>query len=61
MMGYIKQALQLHEHQHLPNPKQKDINYIKIMTDDVKKWDEVPKHQEMISDSMFCHMTKLYR
>ena len=60
MMGYIKQALQLHEHRHLPNPKSADINYIKIMTDAVKKWEEVPKRQEMISDSMFRHMIKLY-
>ena len=26
----------------------------------LKKWEEVPKWQEMISDSMFCHMIKLY-
>ena len=59
-MGYIKQAPQLHVHRHLPSPKTADLNYIKIMTDAVKKWEAVPKRQEMISDSMFHYMVKLY-
>jgi hypothetical protein len=44
MMGYIKQAMQLHEHWHVPNTKSADINYIKIMTDAVENCEEVPKN-----------------
>jgi hypothetical protein len=30
------------------------------MRDAVKKWEEVPEWQDMISESMLCHMIKLY-
>ncbi len=52
-MGYIRQALALHTDRGLPNPKLADLDYIKIMTNAVKKYKSVPKHQEMISDGMF--------
>ncbi len=53
LMGYIKQALALHIDRGLPNPRLADIDYIKIMSNAVKKYEDVPKCQEMISDSMF--------
>ena len=53
LMGYIRQSLALHSDRGLPNPKLADLDYIKIMTNAVKKYKSVPKHQEMISNGMF--------
>ncbi len=36
LVGYIKQALALHTDRGLPNPKQVDLDYIKIMTNALK-------------------------
>ena len=41
-------------------PHTRRFNYIIIMTNAVKKYKTVPKHQEMISDSMFHHIACLY-
>ena len=43
----------------MTNPNLVDVNYIKIMTDAFKKNKYVPKHKEMISDSMFHYIAKL--
>ena len=53
LMGYIKQELALHINRVLPNPRLTDLDYIKIMSNAVKKFVDVPKCQEMISDGMF--------
>ncbi len=46
LMGYIKQALALHTDRGRPNPKLVDLDYIKIMTNAVKKYQDIPKCQE---------------
>ncbi len=53
LMGYIKQAIALHIDCGMPNPRLAVIDYIKIMSSAVKKYEDVPKCQEMISDGMF--------
>jgi hypothetical protein len=37
LLGYIKQAVALHTDHGLSNPHQVNINYIKVMTNAVKK------------------------
>ena len=59
VMGYTKQALFLHNNRGLPNPKLADLDNNKIMTNTVKKYRYVPKHQEMISNGMFHFISKL--
>ena len=59
LLGYIKQAVTLHTDRGLPNPQQVDINYIKVMTNAIKKYETVPKRKEMISDSMFHYIVNL--
>jgi hypothetical protein len=56
LLGYIKQAVALHTDCRIPNPHQVVINYIKVMTNAVKKYRTVPKRKEMISDSMFHYI-----
>ena len=58
-MGYIKQALGLHTNRGLPNPKLVDLDYIKIMTSAVKKYENVPTCQEMIFNGMFHFIVQL--
>jgi len=50
----------LYDNHSLPSPHLADISYIKLMPNAVKKWESAPKHKEMISDSMFHHMARLY-
>ena len=57
--GYIRQAPSLHTDRGLPSPHGADVNYVKIMTNAVKKYKTVPKRKEMISDSMFHYITDL--
>ena len=45
----------------LPSPSLANVNYIKIMTNAVKKYKTVPKHKEMISNSMFHYIATLYK
>ena len=59
-MDYISQALSLHDDCSLPGPCVADINYLKIMTSAVKKWESIPRHQEMISNIMFNYMARLF-
>jgi hypothetical protein len=59
LLGYIKQAVALHTDCGLPNPHQVDINYIKIMTNAVKKYKTGPKCNEMISDIIFHYIANL--
>lgn len=61
LQGYVSQALSLHTDCGLTNPNLADINYIKIMTNAVKKYETVPNRKEMISDSMFHYMATLYK
>jgi hypothetical protein len=56
----IKQALSLHMDCGLPSPMLADINYVEIMTNVVRKYKSIPKCKEMISDSMFHHLARLY-
>jgi hypothetical protein len=57
LLGYIKQALALHTDCGLLNPHQADINYIKVMTNAVKKYET--EHKEMISNNMFHYLANL--
>ena len=52
-MGYIKQVIALHIGRGMPNPRLAVIDYIKKMSNAVKKYEDVPKRKEMISDGMF--------
>jgi hypothetical protein len=55
----MSQALSLHVDDGMTSPYLADMNHIKIMTHAVKKYKTVPKHKEMISDSMFHHIAAL--
>jgi hypothetical protein len=57
--GYITQALSLHTDRRLPSPSLADVKYIKIMTNTVRKYNKVPKCNEMISNSIFHYMATL--
>ena len=59
LLGYIKQALSLHTGHGLPNSRLADLDYIKIISSTVKKYEDVPKHQEMISNGMFHFIASL--
>ncbi len=59
LMGYIRQALALHIDRSLPTPRLADVDYIKIMSNAVKKYESVPKRQDMISDGMFHFIARL--
>ena len=59
LQGYIKQVIPLHTDRRLPSPNLADINYIKIMTNAVKKFKNIPKCKEMISGSMFYYIANL--
>jgi hypothetical protein len=59
LLGYIKQAIALHTNRGLLNLQQVDINYIKVMTNAIKKYETVPKRKEMISDSIFHSIANL--
>jgi len=52
-------VLSLHTNCRLPSPPLADVNYIKIMTNAVKKYETVPKRKEMISGSMFHYIATL--
>ena len=43
----------------MTNPSLADINYIKVLTNAIKKYKTVPNCKEMISDSMFHHIAAL--
>jgi hypothetical protein len=59
LLGYFKQAVALHTDGRLPNPHQVNMNYIRVMTNAVKKYETIPKHKEMISDNMFHYIANL--
>jgi S-ribosylhomocysteine lyase LuxS involved in autoinducer biosynthesis len=59
LLGYIKQAVSLYTERGLLCPHQVNINYIKVMTNAVKKYETVPKCKEMISDSIFHYIANL--
>ena len=59
LQGYVKQALRLHTDRGMINPRLADVNYIKIMTNAVRKYESVPKCKETISNSMFHYIAKL--
>ena len=44
----------------LADPRRAPINFIKTITDAVKKFEKVPNRREMIHDSMYEHMLVLY-
>jgi hypothetical protein len=56
--GYVTQALSLHTDRGIQSPSLAD-DYIKIMTNAARKYETVPKHKEMISDSMFHYISTL--
>ena len=56
LQGYVSQALSLHADRGLTSPSLADVNYIKTMTNAVKKYKTVPKRKEMIFDSMFHYI-----
>lgn len=45
----------------LVDPRRAQINFIKTITDAVRKFEKVPNRREMIHDSMYEHMLILYR
>ena len=53
------QVLSLHANSGLTSASLANVNYIKIMTNAVKKYETVPKRKEMISNSMFHYITAL--
>ena len=61
LQDYVKQALSLHRDLGLPSPSLADVNYIKIMTTALKKYKLIPKHKEMIINSMLHHIEMLYK
>jgi hypothetical protein len=61
LKSYIKQAINCHTNRKLPSPALADTNYIKTITDAVKKYERVPNRREMIHDAMFTFLVKLYK
>lgn len=61
LKGYIKQAIECHKCRQLPSPELADINYVKIITNAVKKYEKVPNRREMIHDVMFQHIIQIYK
>jgi hypothetical protein len=61
LKGYIKQAIECHKCRQLPSPELADINYVKIITNTVKKYEKVPNRREMIHDVMFQHIIQIYK
>lgn len=61
LKSYIKQAINCHTNRKLPSPALADTNYIKTITDAVKKYEQVPNRREMIHDAMFIFLVKLYK
>ena len=59
LKGYIAQALECHTQRKLISPKEAEIDYIKIITSAVQKYEKMPNRREMIYDSMYHHMIKL--
>ena len=59
LMSYVKQACLLHADCGLPRPTIAAVDYIKIMTAAVKKYKDVPKHQDLIFDGIFHFITHL--
>jgi hypothetical protein len=59
LLWYIKQAIALYTNRRPFNAHQIVINCIKVMTNAGKKYKTVPKHKEMISDSMFHYIANL--
>jgi len=61
LQSYVNQALSLHANRGLPSPHLADINYIKIMTNAIKKYETVPKWKEMTSISLLHYIARLYK
>ena len=61
LQGYIKMACICHTSVRLPDPRRAPINFIKTITDAVRKYEKVPNRREMIHDAMYEHMLVLYR
>lgn len=61
LKGYIKQAIDIHLNRKLPSPALADMNYIKIITEAVRKYERVPNRREMIHDTMFHFILELYK
>ena len=52
-MGYIHQAIRCHTDRQLPSPRSGvPVDYISLMTDAVRKYEQVPHRREMIHDPM---------
>jgi hypothetical protein len=58
--NYIKLACLCHTSLGLADPRRAPINFIKTITDAVRKFEKVPNRREMIHDSMYEHMLVLY-
>jgi hypothetical protein len=56
LAGYVRAAISCHTDQMLPNPRLADNDYIKIVLDAVRKYEDVPNRREMIHDAMFMYM-----
>lgn len=61
LMGYIGQAVELHTQRNLPSPRSADIDFVRIITEAVRKYEKVPDRREMIHDAMYLEMVRLYK
>jgi hypothetical protein len=61
LKGYIKLACICHISLGLPDPRWAPTNFIKAITDVIKKYEKVPNRREMIHDAMYEHMLVLYK
>lgn len=54
-------AIQCHTDLHLPSPRKADTDFVSVILDAVKKYEEVPRRREMIHDAMYEHLVSTYR
>jgi DNA-dependent RNA polymerase auxiliary subunit epsilon len=59
LKGYIAQALECHAQRKLVSPLTAEVDFIKIISNAVRKYEKVPNRREMIHDSMYHHMISL--
>jgi hypothetical protein len=61
LKGYLAQVVELHTQRNLPSPRSAEMDFVKVITDAVKTYEQVPNRREMIHDSMYHHMLQQYR
>jgi hypothetical protein len=61
LRGYVQQAIACHTSRKLPSPTMADMDYIKTITEAVRKYEKVPNRREMIHDAMFHFIIQQYK